>query len=298
MSLLSSTRGTPERVWSLVATLIAANNELARAEAAALLNPAFIQDDKVIRDSADSFGQTLGAATSLGAVHSNGTTLTLDPSCDVTDYATFGDWVHRRLISLDSQQKDAVVLEAYAWVAARSAQVGSLAWVSSMTQTAFADEAEKALPAGEDDDGGRRINSTKLPAWRRWLIVMGLLVEMPNRSLPQPSVVGRAYRELQGIGLPHGEELEASTFLQEIAKNLPYLDGGHMFVNASKRMANIPKSNTLSPILSSLLRDLHDQRTIELRVRGDAGNAFSLSSDVTHDVRSFHAVVLKEQPSL
>src|SRR5262245_9045956 len=111
MSLLSNTRGTPERVWSLVATLIASNNVLSRAEAAALLNPAFVQDDKFVRESADSFGQTLGAATSLGAVHSDGTTLKLDPSCAVSDYATFCDWVHSRLISLDGQEKDAVVLE-------------------------------------------------------------------------------------------------------------------------------------------------------------------------------------------
>jgi hypothetical protein len=225
--------------------------------------------------------------------------LKLDPSCDFADFSAFCDWVHQQLIKLDSSEKDAVVLETFAWIVARSSQAGSLSWLASLTQgPAFADEAEKSLPPGEDDDGDRRINPSKLPTWRRWLIVMGLLVELPHENRLQPCVVRRGSRELPGISLPQGKELEGKLLLQQLAQKLPYLDGGKMFANASKRIGHTPNSNALSPVLSTLLRDLHDQGTIELRVHGDAGNAIALSADVPHKVRSFHTVVLKEQQPL
>src|SRR5208337_4026279 len=102
-------------------------------------------------------GQTLGAATSLGAVESDGSTLRLNPACDAKDFPAFCDWVHDKLIGLDSGEKDAVVLEIFAWLAVESNQQGSIGWVNDWTNDQFADTADQALPAGRDDDGERRI---------------------------------------------------------------------------------------------------------------------------------------------
>ena len=68
MSLLSSTQGTPERVWSLIAALSASKGEIDRADAVKWLNPGFLKDNNEYSEKPDAFNQTLGAATSLGAI--------------------------------------------------------------------------------------------------------------------------------------------------------------------------------------------------------------------------------------
>jgi len=68
MSLLSSTQGTPERVWSLVSALHANGGTLDRTETIEWLNPGFLRDGQDIRERPDALNQTLGAASSLHAI--------------------------------------------------------------------------------------------------------------------------------------------------------------------------------------------------------------------------------------
>src|SRR3546814_10460240 len=117
MSLLSATQGTPERVWSLVSVIAGNGGTLSKADAAAWLNPGFTRNGESVQVKPTAFSQVLGAATSLGAVEADAATLRLTPACCVTSYATFCDWVHDTLIALDSANKDAVVLETFAWLA-------------------------------------------------------------------------------------------------------------------------------------------------------------------------------------
>src|SRR3954471_17443507 len=126
MSLLSSTQGTPERVWSLISLLAANDGALGRTEAAEWLNPGFTRGGETVSEKPTAFAQTLGAATSLGAVQADKGTLLLNSSCNVGSYTAFCDWVHQTLTSLNNSEKDAVVLETFAWLAVESDRQGSL----------------------------------------------------------------------------------------------------------------------------------------------------------------------------
>ena len=154
---------------------------MTRTEASSWLNPGFSRDGVVVSETPTAFAQTLGAATSLGAVESDGTTLRLNPACGARNFAAFCDWTHDKLIGLDSGEKDAVVLETFAWLAVESIRQGSIGWINDWANDQFADAADRALPAGSDDDGERRINKDKLPSWRRWLVSLGLMVPLPKR---------------------------------------------------------------------------------------------------------------------
>lgn len=295
MSLLSSTQGTPERVWSLVALLAVNDGTLLRSDALAWLNPGFTEGGRVVSEKPTTFAQVLGAATSLGAVEAEGDYLRLAPNFPAGDFEAFCDGVHDRLAALDSAAKDAVVLETFAWLAAESDRRGGTAWVAEETATALADAADKALPPGEDDDGARRINATKLPPWRRWLESLGLMVALPQGS-SQPMVDHRLTQELHRASLKGGERLEADAFLALVARRLPYLDGGSLFAAAARRIRHAPAPRRLSPILSAALRDLHDEGVIELQRLGDSGSLVNLAKDASHPFEAFEAVIVKEAP--
>ncbi|WP_133117190.1 hypothetical protein [Mesorhizobium sanjuanii] len=265
---------------------------LDRAEAAGWLNPGFTRDNQEVAEKPTAFQQVVGAASSLGAVEADGSMLRLSPGCDASTNAAFSDWVHDRLATLDSAEKDGVVLEAFAWLAAKSDAEGSVGWISQSTADGFADAAEQALPDAADDDGDRRINRTKLPSWRRWLISLGLIVSFPGALQWHPLIDRRVARELTRAGLRQNEEIPAVAFLSLLAKRLPYLDGGPMFVEATRRIKHAERPRQLSPILSAALRNLHDDGVIELKLLGDAADLIRLSQD-THRLQAFYAVVAK-----
>ena len=68
MSVLSSPQGTPERVWSLVAGLVALGGETDRETFDALLNPGYVKDGEQVRAKDTLAANALGAASSLGVV--------------------------------------------------------------------------------------------------------------------------------------------------------------------------------------------------------------------------------------
>lgn len=293
MSLLSSTQGTPERVWSLVQAIAASGGSLDRDDAAKWLNPGFLKDGQVVAENPSAFAQVLGAASSLGAVSADGGRLNLTCPSEIKRFPDFCDWVHQVLASLNSTEKDAVLLETLAWVYVECDRQRSTLWIHDFTEDGFADAADAALPDGEDDDGQRRLNRTKLPSWRRWLLSLGLMSELPGGPRPHPLSDGRAARELARPEFRKGVEFLAKDFLAALGARLPYIDGGRMFAEAARRMSHSVAPERLSPILSATLRNLHDDGTIELVVRGDAGDLTRLSPDSAHAVDAFRAVIVK-----
>ncbi|POF32610.1 hypothetical protein [Roseibium marinum] len=292
MSLLSSTQGTPERVWSLVSLLATQEGQITRAEAEGWLNPTFLSDGAVVSEKSTAFSQVLGAATSLGVVEADGDELRLVPSCTTENYAGFGDWVHEHLAKLDSLEKDAVVLETFAWLAVESDRKGGTGWISEETNSSFADAADEALPEGKDDDGERRINATKLPTWRRWLISLGLMVPLPLSTNPfHPLIEGRLVRELAKAGIEQGKRVSADDFINILSARMPYLDRGRMYLQTMRRIGHERGARRLSPILSSALRNLHDEGLIEFQRPGDSGDLVHLSADQPHRFEAFQSVI-------
>ncbi|WP_064713575.1 hypothetical protein [Rhizobium bangladeshense] len=294
MSILSSTQGTPERVWSLVSIIAANDGTIARAEASDWLNPGFSRDLQKVVEKPEAFGQTLGAATALGAVQVDGKLLQLHPSCPRGDIASFADWCHDQLCALASEEKDAVILETYAWVCARSLALRETRWFGVMPAAEFADSADRALPDGSDDDGERRINTSKLASWRRWLRFFGLMEELPlTAAKSHPSATLRFEREIARSALPRDTAIPADEFLAAFRSAMPYLDGGRMFSESLRKQGMAVDPKILSPVLSSALRDLHDAGTIELAILGDLSSYIVMTGDSNHRVGQFHAVAIR-----
>lgn len=291
MSVLARPQGLPDRVWSLVAGLSALGGRTERATFEALINPGFTKDNVFIQSKAELARDTLGAASSLGLVNYDRNEATLKEGLELTSAEDLADYLHDHLANLAPGDTNAVMFEAYAWVAAESDRQGDLGWIYDWARDEFADKANEAL-VGEDEDG-HPMNQYKAVAWRRWLLFMGLGVPLPLAGVPDfPSPAARIARELLRMNLPAEQEIPAGIFLAALAERMPYLDGGRLFVQACQRMQHSPSPNALSPLFSAALRDLHDNETLVLRPRGDATGAVRLTEDDTHLIQTFSLVIL------
>lgn len=293
MSVLARPQGLPERVWSLVAGLSALGGICSRQELEAIVNPGYEREGRKVQSKPELARDTLGAASSLGLVTYDRNDARLSEELSLSTSADLSDHVHDRLCGLRSGETNSVLLEGYAWVAAQSDRSGGLGWIYESSREEFADQANQALVADEED--GRAMNTTKLLPWRRWLAFMGLGVSLPltqgTPDLPLPS--SRIVRELDRVDFPRGIETGAASFLSALAERLPYLDGGQLFTQACQRIGHPPAARRLSPLMSAALRDLHDEGLLSLRPRGDAADAARLSEDPSHLIQTFSTVIFR-----
>lgn len=286
MSLLSSPQGTPERVWSLVAGLSALGGASARGPYDDLLNPGFERDGGEVKAKSALAADAHNAALSLGLVETGRDQVSLS-CCMPTDFAGFADLLHDRLAALGADEADNAILEGYAWIAAESDRNGGVEWVYQTGRDAFADQANVGL-------SGKEMNTTRLPAWRRWLAFLGLGVTMPNdRNAPDfPSPTARLVRELERSELAAGIQMGAGEFVALVARRMPYLDRGRLFNQACQRISHASSGARLSPLLSSALRELHDDHSIRLVPSGDAAERVRLTEDAAHPIDAFTTVIL------
>lgn len=290
MSVLSSPQGTPERVWSLLGGLGALGGELARDDWVSLLNPGYSRGGVEIKAAASLAANGPGVAYALGLVDREGSRARLITDERPTDLAGFSDEVHDLLCSTAPGQLNAVILEAYAWVVAETHRRGDLGWLYDVGREEFADMADAAL-VGEDDDG-RLMNTTKVPAWRRWLRFLGLGVPMPGTGVDFPSPARRMAVEIRRAGMAQGTSYGAEQFVGLIANRCPYLDRGRLFAQACQRIGYTPARRNLSAILSCGLRDLEADGIIALRLSGDAADGLSLAADPAALQPTFNSVVV------
>jgi hypothetical protein len=286
LSLLTNTQGSPERVWSTLAAL-STFGEQPRAELERLLNPGHLKPGLDVVKTVN-IRQVIGAASSLGAVDGDRASAATDLTASTLSHQQMADWMHDALCALEPDHKDAVILETYAWLAARSDKAGSMAWMHELNAAAFANAAAEGL-LGLDDDGDVKMNTSKVVAWRRWLIFLGLAITLPSPMLPQPSPTARLRRELVRAGLG-GSSVSAQAFVGVIAERLPYLDRGRLYRQACERLGHPAASPRLSPLLSVALRELHDDGLIEMSQVGDAAGIIQLTPDPGHATNGFLSV--------
>ena len=285
MTLLSSPQGTPERVWSLVAGLAALGGTSSRATYDSLLNPGFERDGAEVKAKATLASDAHNAALSLALVDGARDQVSLEGALP-DSFAGFADLVHDRLIGLASGDGDAVILEGSAWMVAESDRQNGVQWIYQAGREEFAELANAGLT-------GKEMNSTKAVAWRRWLAFLGLGVPTPTeRSAPDfPSPAMRILRELERAEIAVGSGLPAAEFVALIARRMPYLDRGRLFTQACQRIGHAAPANRLSPLLSTALRDLHDDQSLRLVPSGDAADRIRLSEDSSHAIDTFTTVI-------
>lgn len=288
MSLLSSTQGTPERIWSAIRVVEAEGGRIGREDLWTWLNPAF-RLNGVPRDNTDrAERQVIGAASSLELLTLEGRDYVLNtPALD--SYGTYADLVHDRLCRLPADHPDFILLETFAWLGLKAESSGT-EWAAAGD---FADRVEADL--GDPTAGdARRFNPTKQTSWRRWMSFLGLAVDLPVRLSFHPNVTRRLAIELERAELPVEVPLPIETVLQAIAQRMPYLDRGPLRARVAARISLKDEPARLSHLLSSALRELHDENRIVLERRGDALGYVDLAPDPFHDVKSVLTVTLKK----
>jgi hypothetical protein len=290
MSVLSRPNGTPERVWSLIGGISALGGDLEREEFVALLNPGYTRAGQPVKAASTLASEGPGVATALGLVTRDGTRLSLASGHAPQTVAAFMDDVHDVLCRAETGDLNSVILETYAWLVAESHRRQDLGWLFDVGQKTFADMADAAL-VGEDEDG-RLMNPTKVPAWRRWLRALGLGVPMPDKGVDFPSPGRRLAIEIRREGVAPGTEFAAEDFIRLVARRCPYLDRGRLFSQACQRAGWSGSPRNLSAVLSCGLRDLELEGIVALRLSGDSANALSLAADPAALQPTFNSVVV------
>jgi hypothetical protein len=294
MSLLSSTQGTPERTLSLVQVLAAHDGRLPRGELLAWLDPAFGREASEVGTSAAA-DQTLGSASSLDFASVQSGHYVLEPGLDVRDLDQFADITHQRLLTLPPDKADSVLLRAFAYIVARTEQARGTGWLHASTNKVLADGINKAFPERANTGAeGRIFNEYKMAPFWRWIGLVGLAVNLPTNGY-HPSVSVRLARELGQSGLTAGQELPIRQVLEVIAERMPYMDGGRLFNAAAEAIGLAAQGRSISPVLSTALRDLDEEGVLTLGFRQDAPGLISLADDRYSRIKSVQFVTLKPQ---
>ncbi len=289
MSLMTDTQGTPERVFALAQLIAARGGQIPRDEVRHWLDLTSADDKE-----STAVRQTVGAASSLGlvGVDTASKSLVLGVNNLPRDRATFSDWVHEQLVSLPQAHPDAVVLRAFAWFVANVGKHRGTTWLSDLSNQQIADAIRSDIASDEE---GSTFNVTRYPRWRDWITFLGLAYDVPLKggNVFYPYVTERLRRLYDELfeGIDAGQEMEVEAFLTRLSDRMPYLDNGPLFVDMTERVEWSPSPGRLSPVTSTALRDLHDSGVLELRMHGDARDAYSLSPDPTHRIAAFRAVV-------
>ncbi|UKJ75446.1 hypothetical protein [Azospirillum brasilense] len=295
MALLSATQGTPERVWSLLTVLAAHGGSMERQDLLNWLNPRFVQAGAEVKDEKSAADQTIQAALGLGLIDTRDRSkVRLAIDSVPGRFPAFSDLIHARLLTAPEDDADATLIQVFAWLVVQAEIEGSTLWVEEWSRNDFADKANDALIGASDEAGERRFNTTKHAPWRRWMEHVGLMVSLPTGD-EYPDVTKRLARELLGGALPLNQEIAANVFLEHIAKNLPYLDGGRLFNGMCQRLGHRMPARAVSLILSIALRNLRDDGHLIPVVSGDARDNFELFPDPFDKSHSFRAIILTSE---
>ncbi len=249
-----------------------------REELFSWLNPPFKLKDSPVPPSAggEAANQTLGAATSLQLVRKEGPLFVLQEELPDT-YAEFSDQVHERLAMAKSSDPDHVILRAFAWAVTEIDRQATTNFLQS-DMNSLADNINASISDAAPQTE-RAFNPTKLPPWRRWLIFLGLAVELPSDGF-YPYITDRLWRELTYSGLQTHADIPFKDVMSIIGKRMPYIDGGALW----KEFAG-PKNkerSSVSRVLSFALQDLDEEGKLQIKVPGDAADLVQLQTDGLH----------------
>jgi hypothetical protein len=264
---------------------------MSKADLLAWLNPAFVQGTprSVAGVAAE---QTLGAAVSLNFVTQTDAGYQLEDGLEFATLDALADLTHQRLLSLTAQHADAVLPQAFSFIVARSERARGTTWLHTTTNKALAEAINTVLPSRADTSSeGRRFNEYKVAPFWRWMILLGLALDLPGDG-PHPYVAPRLARELVRSKLPRGEQIPIRRVLDIIAERMPYLDGGALYNSAAEKLGLPSQGRALSPILSTALRELDEEGVLALGARSDATGLVNLADDRFSPIKVVQFVTL------
>jgi hypothetical protein len=300
MSLLSDTNHSPQRIFALLRLLDASGGEMDFDTIRAWFKPEFRDSDQAVTEGEHiNIRQLIGAATSLGMVKMIAQNRYEIVGGAPESLQAFADIVHDRLIKLKWSDADSIVLEAYAAMVAITEQERGTAWLDENAQDRATRINAAVRHEGHEggDESSRRFNNTKASPWKRWIIFLGLGVEVVGCDL-YPYPVPRLVRELQRTRATNGTNGDPAieSFIELISDLMPYLDSGCLFQSAAKQIRLKPLERSLTRVLTGALRDLHDDKFLQLEAVGDTRQFYSMVGD-PHTVKKVKAVHLALEPA-
>lgn len=160
---------------------------------------------------------------------------------------------------------------------------------------------ENLYPSIVKNNDTRKINDSSLLAWGLWARFLGFGREY-SAAGGQRKLLPNAYvriRPLIDQILPEGSELSISQFIEKLSLNCPELDGGIVYnsVYESVHGHSAAHAPFMSLMLSSALRTLQVDGTIDLIDRADATNTRQLFPSQSYQGRVSHIRVRQENKS-
>jgi hypothetical protein len=285
MSLLSTPTGRPDRVFSLISLVHALGGRVSASAAKEWLAPAYRSADNATLKDGERVREVFRVARDLKLLDADGDDWVNQCQLPATR-RELAQYVHSHLLSLPTEDPDAVLLRAYAWCVAYAEANGTAALLSK-TASELAREIAAGLGRNKDEDEERSFNTTKLSAWKDWMAFMGLgWNDLPGVSgfLLDPS--RRIEEELPALTLT-SSRVDAKSFVAGIAKTLPYLDGGTLFEDACNTSQSRPPRGRLSRVLSQAIRALQDNEIFRCKMEGDAKEGLGLFPDPLSSTNAF-----------
>lgn len=297
MSLLSDTQYTPQRVYALLRLLEAQDGQLSFDSIRTWLKPMIRGVEQKGSEENTNIRQLLGATASLGMIESPSQNLYKLTGTVPGTIEAFADAVHDRLVGLDINHADSIVLEAYAAMVVITEAEQGTSWIdiTAKDRAERINQTVRLLDTEDDDEEKKRFNATKSSPWKRWMTFLGLGVVMPKSDF-YPYPVQRLEREIGRLG-PNGtgeQTIDAEAFIAQVAGRMPYLDDGRLWRSSVDRIRLAPIGRRVSRVMSGAMRDLHDDGRLILDVIGDTKKTYALAQE-PHAIKNFTAVTLKGQ---
>ncbi|HSH79393.1 MAG TPA: hypothetical protein VLA19_12800 [Herpetosiphonaceae bacterium] len=275
--ILNSADITPHRLHALV-RLVPRLREPRRADLLDLLQPSVLPHVK--NQTAASNAYAAARTCNLIREEPGGIVqLTVAPRT-IENLDDFRRHMQRILLRISDESADNYLLNLFtAWYAVQNERV--LRLERKQLETRFNAEV---FPHVES----RQFNETKLNGWRTWAAFLGsgYPLRLGSGEVIMPDAHERLLPLLDQL-LPLGARIAGfDSFAAELAEQCPDLDGGVLFERCwqTSRGAEM-RGNSLSLMLSTALRVLHDAGHIELILQPDAELRWQLFPAAGHGVR-------------
>lgn len=183
------------------------------------------------------------------------------------------------LLGKTNESEDNFLLNLYtAWYAVQGERV--LKFDRKQFETGFNDQIFPNVEA-------RQFNDTKLNGWRMWATFLGS--GYPLKIGTSEIVIPDASMRLQPLlsEFLHLDQIETfDRFMGGVSERCPDLDGGVLFEHCWQRSrGSEQRGNSLSLMLSTALRVLHDTQQIELLLEADAAVKWPLFPAASHPIK-------------
>lgn len=295
MKILGQPQVRPDMVFSLLRLLDASGGAMEEGEVFAWLAPSVASDKASLtaKKTKELITDIAETARALGFVKERCWELARPVPCDHTEFRYA---LHDALLAI----REWDVVDTYASLIVEI-ELKGVGWMTELSQENVAKKLGErvSIAASDGPDAPPEaavMNFSRWAAWRSWATAAGLGLHGPAEVggfFPNPAgLVERVVRNHPV--LRDGHALEAPDFLEAIAKDLPYLDGGKRAAVAWQRAGDAPRVG-VSYVLSTSLRELHDRDVIELRFEGgDRAGARRLYDDES-EIEAFATVGLRKE---